>query len=365
MRILHFINNIDLSWYNMLADTARAQQQRGHDVIIVVPPGGSNYKRLVKDGLPAKPLAVRSSKFDYLAAWQLSRMIRREKVDVLHAHLTSSALLGSAAARWAGIPCVASVLKLTKKRRYMRCDFLLPFSGAVRDDLLSQGVPEDRMRLVYTGMDFNRFFSGCHAGDNAREEFGFEPSHRVIGSIARLVPMKGHTYLVAAVPHVMKKYPEARFLLVGDGPLRAELVAQAAALGVERFITFPGTRLDLQRILATVDLVAMASVDKEGLPMILVESALMRKPIVMTDVAGIREMITDGKTGYLVPPKNPEALAAAICEALEKPDEAKRRAAAAEERVRLAFDVRETTRIMDEVYKSLLRKTRADEHRND
>lgn len=356
MRILHFINNINLSWYHMFLDTVHAQERRGHTVKVVVPPAGVNYRRLRGDGVDVTPLPVVSSKLDYAAAWRLSRLLRAQRIDILHAHLTSSAQLGSAAARWAGIPCVASVLKITRKKRYMKCDMLLPCSDAVRDDLLRQGAPAEFMRRVYTGIDLDRALNGNNPADSARDEFGYAPELRVIGSVARLVPMKGHTHLLDAAPLVIEKHPEARFLIVGDGELRAELEAKAQRIGVAHAVTFAGTRLDLARILNATDVAALASVDKEGLPVILVESCLFKKPAVMSDVAGIREIIRDGETGRLAPPRDHHALAAALCDTLDNPERAAEMAEAAEKFVRHEFDINNTVMQIQEVYEKLVRK---------
>ena len=354
MRILHFVNNINLSWYNMFLDTLRAQESRGHYVRAVFPPGGVNYRRLLDDGVNVTPLPVRSSKLDYFAAFKLSRMLRADRIDVLHTHLTSSAQLGSAAARWAGIPCVASVLKITKKNRYMNRSMLLPCSGYVYDDLCAQGVPESFMRRVYTGIDLDRVLRGHDPADSARAEFGWDASHTVIGSVARLVPMKGHTHLLDAAPLVLEKHPQARFLIVGDGELRPALEDQARRLGVAGKTVFAGTRLDLHRILNAMDVSVLASVDKEGLPIILVESCLFEKPAVMSDVAGIREIIRDGKTGRLVPPREHQALAAALCATLDDPDHAATMARAARDLAAHEFDVNNTVLQIQEVYEQLL-----------
>ncbi len=359
MKILHFINNINLSWYTMFTDTIKAQQRRGHEVWTVFPPAGINYRRMVDDGFRVIPLPVRSSKFDYFAAWRLSRILRDKKIDILHTHLTSSALLGSAAARWAGVPCVASVLKMTKKRRYMRCDKLLPCSNAVMDDLLEQGVPREFMRRIYTGIDIRSFNDGFKPGCNAREEFGFGPEHSVLGTIARLVPMKGHEVLLDAMPKIKAKHPESRLLIVGDGELRPALEKQAKHLGVDDVTVFAGTRYDLQNILAAVNVVVMSSVGKEGLPVILVQACLAACPTVMTDVAGIREIIHNGETGLLTPPGDPDSLANAVDYILSDPQKATRMARAAREFVAREFDVNYTAGQMDEEYIQLLTGRRA------
>ncbi|MFA6448168.1 MAG: glycosyltransferase [bacterium] len=356
MRILHFINNIDLSWYTMLLDTLHAQERQGHEVLIVVPPGGVNYQRLKQDGANVMPLEVRSSKFDYYAAWRLSQILKEKNIDILHAHLTSSAQLGSAAARMAGTPCVASVLKITKKHRYMKCDRIMPCSEAVMDNLRRQSVPEKFMRRVYTGIDFNRYKEGLESKENAREEFGFAADAEVIGVIARLVHMKGHSVLLSAFPAVAARRPAARLLIVGDGELRQPLEQQAAELGIANKIVFAGTRRDLPRMLNTLDVSVLSSVEKEGLPVILVEAALFGRPAVMTDVAGIREIVRDRETGLLVPPNDPKALGEALIEALEKPGEAADRAAMAREFVIREFDVNNTSRQIEEVYLDVISK---------
>jgi len=353
MKILHFINNINLSWYTMLTDTLTAQQEAGHEVVAVVPPWGVNHKRLVRDGYPAVALPVRSSKLDYLAAWKLSKLLREEKADVLHTHLTSSALLGSAAARWAGVPCVASVLKMTNKRHYMRCDRLLPCSDAVMENLAEQGVPESMMKRIYTGINIDRFMEGFEGTAEARKEFGYNSNDIVLGIVARLVPMKGHEILLDAMPEVFESHPEARLLVVGDGELRPGLEEQAAKLGIRDKVIFAGTRYDLQNILESIDYSVMSSVGKEGLPVALVQTVLAGKPAIMTDVAGIREIVEDGRTGYLAPPGDAGALSAAICRALEDPEEAKRRAQTARDFVSREFDVHHTAGLIEKVYSEL------------
>jgi glycosyltransferase involved in cell wall biosynthesis len=354
MRILHFINNIDLSWYTMLLDMLRAQERHGHEVFVVVPPSGVNYTRLKKDGANVMPLEVRSSKFDYYASWRLSQILKEKKIDVLHTHLTSCAQLGSAAARMAGVPCVASVLKITKKNRYMKCDKLMPCSEAVMDCLREQHVPESFMRRVYTGIDFDRYKEGLENKGNAREEFGFGPEHEVAGVIARLVPMKGHSVLIGAFPAVAERRPNARLLIVGDGELKAPLEKQAVDLGIADRVVFAGTRLDLPRMLNTIDVSVLSSVAKEGLPVILVESVLFGRPVVMSDVAGIREVVRHGYSGLLVPANNPKALSDALIDTLEKPAEAVARARAAKDFVIREFDVNSTTRQIEEVYRETI-----------
>jgi len=343
----------------MFLDLVHAQEKRGDDVCVVVPPGGVNYKRLASDGVNVIPLNVRSSKFDYHASLKLSGILKKQKINVLNTHLTSAAQLGSAAAHWADVPCVASVLKMTKKNRYMKCDMLTPCSEAVKDDLEKQGVPESMMKRIYTGIDLGRYLKHEDKDKNCRDEFGFSREDKVFGVVARLVPMKGHSYLVQAFSEVASKHPEARLLIVGDGELKQSLENMVAELGVTGKVVFAGTRYDLVKMLNTMDISVLSSVEKEGLPMILVESVLMKKPVVMSDVAGIREVIKDGETGFLIKPGDVGGLAAAMNDVIEKPDEAASRAETAFGFVIREFDVDNTVTQLSEVYEKVLERKSA------
>jgi glycosyltransferase involved in cell wall biosynthesis len=182
-----------------------------------------------------------------------------------------------------------------------------------------------RTHVVPLGIELDRFASGRRVLDG-----------RIVGNVARLAEQKGHRDLIAAVPHVLDRHPDVRFVVAGDGELRAELEALAAPLG-DRF-AFLGERRDVPDLLASFEVFAFPS-HFEGLCLAVIEAQAAGVPVVATPVGGIRETVVEGETGYLVPVRDPQALAERISWCLEHPGEAKAVAAVARERVTARFAV--------------------------
>jgi glycosyltransferase involved in cell wall biosynthesis len=134
--------------------------------------------------------------------------------------------------------------------------------------------------------------------------------HPVIGAVARLVPVKGLQYLIDAAPEILRRCPDARFLLVGDGEMRPALEAQADALSLSDRILFTGFREDIPALIAGMDVFVLPSIN-EGMGRVLVMAMALGKPIVATRVGGVAELLGDGEAGLLVPPRDPAALAEA------------------------------------------------------
>ncbi|MBW1613078.1 MAG: glycosyltransferase [Deltaproteobacteria bacterium] len=165
---------------------------------------------------------------------------------------------------------------------------------------------------------------------------------------------KGFEYLVETLPDVLREYPDARFLIVGEGPLRDKLKVKSEELSVEDKVVFTGFRSDIKEILSAVDLLVVPSL-LEGFPMVTLEAMAMAKPIVATNIDGITEQITDGVTGILVPPKDPSALAKAIIRALTNKELARSMGLSAREKVELEFSVEKMVAETERVYLSLLK----------
>jgi len=152
-----------------------------------------------------------------------------------------------------------------------------------------------------------------------RAELGLSAGSTVVGSVGRLAEQKGYRYLLEAIPTVLASRPDIRFVLIGDGELRASLAEMAAQLAVTDHILFAGLRLNAERYYPAMDLFVLPSI-WEGLPTVVLESMARGVPVVATDIAGTRELVQDGATGWLVPPADPHRLALAILDALAHPD---------------------------------------------
>jgi glycosyltransferase involved in cell wall biosynthesis len=174
-----------------------------------------------------------------------------------------------------------------------------------------------------------------------RAELGLAPSDFVVGVIGNIIPRKGQIYLVRALPQVVARYPQVRVLLVGvvHPPRYGEQVRrEAQRLGVAGHVLWLGERKDVPRLLQALDVYALPTLS-DMLPMALLEAMWAELPILATTAGGIPEAITDGVHGWLVPPKDPDALARALLEIIESPDERDRRAQNAHQRVCDSFTV--------------------------
>ncbi len=152
-----------------------------------------------------------------------------------------------------------------------------------------------------------------------RTALGASEDALLIGSVGRLAEQKGYRYLLEAAPAVLQRFPAARFLIVGEGPLRAELEAQAQALGISTQVIFAGGRGDIEELLPCLDLFVSPSL-WEGLPAVILESMAAKVPVLATAIPGTQEIIAHGRNGWLVPPANPVALSQAILDLLADED---------------------------------------------
>ncbi len=265
---------------------------------------------------------------DCRALFELRRVLRRMPPDIVHTHSSKAGFLGRLAARAAGVPHilhtphghifegyfspVTTRIFLALERVAARfTDRIITLSDEEARDHLRHGIGRpEQFVTIPSGVDLD----GVRAATPLRLISGGP----VIGVVARLTSIKGLNYLIDAAPPVLRRCPEARFLLVGDGEMRPALEAQARALGLGDRLTFAGFRADVPSVMAGMDLVALPSLN-EGMGRVLVMAMALGKPIVATRVGGVAELLGDGEAGLLVPARDPLALAEAIGTLLEDP----------------------------------------------
>jgi glycosyltransferase involved in cell wall biosynthesis len=350
---------------NQLLLAARGLRARGHKVALVVHPDGELRARLGADG-EAIALAPRSE-VDLPAAWRLSRILRDLAPDVVHAH-DSHAVAMAALALSFGAPVPRPPLVFARrvdfrlrgnsfsKWKYRQVDAFVAASTAIRSMLVEDGAPADRVFTVHDGIDIDRVDRAEPL--NVREEFWFPPHSAVIGNIAALVPHKGQKYLIDAAATVVQQAPEARFLVLGEGELRGALEQQVHRLHLGQHVILAGFRPEVLGVLKGLDLFVMSSVT-EGLGSALLDAMAAERPIVATRAGGIPEVVVDGESGVLVPPRDAPALSDAILALLR--DDARRARLAAAGRARVC-DFFSADRMIDEtlaVYARLAGRTPA------
>lgn len=211
-------------------------------------------------------------------------------------------------------------------------------------------IPEEKIAVIHNGLDLDRF-NKVNNRVNNKIPFYLKPSSPVVGSVARLHRQKGLIYLLQAVPHIAKVFPEVKILIIGAGPLRAKLTKQAAKLGVAKSVYFLGERRDAAQLLSIFDVFVLPSL-WEGFPYVLLEAAAMAKPVVATRVSGSTEIIKDQKTGILVPPRGPHKLAQGVIKLLQEREYAQNLGQALKKDVYLRFSL---SKMVDDVQKLYLR----------
>jgi glycosyltransferase involved in cell wall biosynthesis len=206
----------------------------------------------------------------------------------------------------------------------------------VRDDLVKQGIPRDRITVLWNALDAEEF-QPARDPLAVRSEFGADATTPVIGTFGHLSVKKGHRELFVAMPQVLRAFPTAQFWVVGQGPLRDELEATARAGGFLSSVRLAGYRRDAADVMNALDVFCLPS-HREPCALVYVEAALLKKPIVACRAGGAPESIADGETGLLVPPQNGRGVAEAILTLLENRDTAHRMGQAGHDRARELFN---------------------------
>src|SRR3989442_14416288 len=308
---------------------------------------------------------------DALATFALWRLLRRERPAIVHTHTSKAGVVGRLAAWLARVPVVIhtphghifygyygpflSTLVCFAERLLARLTdriVTLTDRGAQEHVQYKIASPQ-KFVTIHGGNSLSQFRSLRGNATVKRKEFGLPPEGPIIGTVGRLVPLQSHTWLLRAVPRVLAEFPQASVVLIGDGPLLGELKELADELGITPHVVFLGTRHDIPECLAVLDLLVLPSLN-EGMGRALVEAMAVGCPVVATRVGGIPDVVADGTTGLLVPPRDDRALAEAILTLLR--DRSRRAAyvAAAGRDVHGRFDidtlVHNIERLYDEVW---------------
>lgn len=290
---------------------------------------------------------------------RLARYLRRSRTDLIHAHLPISGVVARLAARLAGIPVLYTEHNLQERyhpltRRLNLWTWrlqarVLTVSHSVRDSVIRHAGERIPLEVLWNGIPVDRYRPEETDRDGMRRRLGNPETAVVIGTTAVFRPQKRLEDWLQAAALVRSHHPEARFLLVGDGPLRSELEQLADELGLGDALSWAGLQEDVRPWLAAMD-VYLQSSDYEGLPVALLEAMAFELPVVATAVGGVPEVVVDGETGRLVPPRQPAALAEATRTLLM--DGAIRRRMGREGRRRVCehFDVVRMQRRLEAVY---------------
>ncbi|NIA07178.1 MAG: glycosyltransferase [Actinobacteria bacterium] len=330
MRIVHIITRLIVggAQENTIL-TCRGLRRRGHTVVLLTGPQtgpeGDMFSQAA--GYGVKVEVIRSLRravhpvHDLFALLEIVAALRRLKPDVVHTHSSKAGILGRLAARLAGVPVVVHTVHGLPFFRYqnglVNGVYILAERAAaqwadgivtVADDMIEQAcrakiAPRGKFTTVYSGLEAEAFFRDPVRGYQARERLGIPREAFVLGKVARLAPLKGHKFLLSALDQLMSRHGNLWCLLVGDGVLRTDIEQRLAKSSWGDRVRLTGLidPCEVPQMLWTMDMLVHTSLH-EGLPRAVVQGLLAGVPVVAFDLDGAREVIEQGRTGYLIRP---------------------------------------------------------------
>jgi glycosyltransferase involved in cell wall biosynthesis len=377
MRILQVINRLDFGGaQSLLAQWATCLQCTEHHIdVCVLYSKGQFAQQLEDQGIkvynltlaPASESYHPPNKYDLRMVSRLARVVREGNYDIVHAHLFPTSLFVALTSFLIPEPCyIVSEHNVFNRRRrfqffkvldafiYQRYAQIVAVSSSVRKALL-EWLPrlDNKVQVIVNAVDPGCFQADDVQLDQLRQELGINKDNKIIFYAGRLVPAKGIDILLEAFSNLARKDSSVKILLAGDGPLKDILQKQTASLDLEKNVQFLGLRTDISQLLNIADIIVLPS-RWEGLPMILLEAMAARKPILATRVGGIPEIIEHGKSGWLVPPENQQALAEAIALLLSSKELCQQLSDGALEKVSAQYSIKPIIQQLLESYEKVL-----------
>ncbi|MCL5290231.1 MAG: glycosyltransferase family 4 protein [Bacillota bacterium] len=371
IKVLHVVRPAAGGMKNHLINLIQYTDQTRFDVAVACPPNTALWDELAALGVRTIPISLVgeiSPTRDYAAVHSLVKYLHQSGTTILHAHSSKGALVGRLAAMLARTPVVIFTAHNSifyeewpgwKKKLFATVekflarftDKIITVSDALKQELMEwEGLPAKQLTTIYNGIEADKF--NIKADTKAiRRSLKIPDLGPVVGTIARLAPQKGISHFLKAAS-LLKEY-QVNFLVVGDGPLMETLKQEASELGLQNRVLFAGRREDIAEILSILDIFVLPSVT-EGLPLTVLEAMAAGKPVVATRVGGVPEAIVEGKTGLVVAPKDPEALAVALAGLMGERDRLLRMGANGQKHVVEKFTVKMMVDKTMDLYQQLL-----------
>jgi len=367
MRVLHLISSGGMyGAENVIAALARDLQDMGHFVKVGVFSNGHRPENEVINQFRERGLEVVSipcrGRVDFSTVRAICKISGDMGAQIVHCHGYKADIYGYLACRRLGIRTIATCHLWTGATAavrvydfldalFLRCfDRVVAVSAAIAEEARRRGIPEAKVTTIDNGVDLSRL---ALAAPTLRHEIG-QDDRILVGAIGRLVTQKGFDYFLRAAAEIVKQFPSALFVVVGDGPERASLEQLATELGVDKNVVFTGSRKDMPGVYASLDIFVLSSRD-EGMPIVLLEAMASGRPVVATDVGAVSKLVLPGNTtGLLVRPNDTRELTDAIMSLLRAPDLRERLGKHGQDLVQTRFSSRTMTNEYARVYKMLL-----------
>jgi len=361
-----YVVSVDMTIKFILFNTLKFLKNQGYDVYVVCS-SGKWLKNIKKQGIKVKTIRFKrkiSPISDLITLFRLYFYFKKEKFDIIHTHTPKPSLIGQLAAKMAGIPVIVNTIHGFYFQKtdnwFKRKFFILTEKIAAKCSNLIFFVNREDMETVIKericSPDLTKYFGGGIDSFKfnperfsrqwiyqKKRELNLDPSFKIIGIVGRLVKEKGYLDLFQALRKVLERFPKTLLLIVGFlEPEKKDALDPNVIVknyGIEKNVIFLGEQTKVVELYALMDIFVLPS-HREGLGLAILEASAMEKPVIVTNIRGCREVIDNGKTGILVPVKNPEKLSEAIICLLENPEKAKEMGIRGREKVLREFDER-------------------------
>jgi glycosyltransferase involved in cell wall biosynthesis len=335
--------------------------EKGHRNVVLADPRGRLFETTDHLNIEIRRFTIRNE-LDLKAAWRLRRLIQNEDYDIVHFHTKRAHALSLWLSRIHRRPKYVVTRRMdypiakgwyTDQLYNRSVDGVIAISQPIVELLADAGIDRNKIRLIHSGVDLKRF----ELANRARDPNSDVP---VIGMTAVMEERKGHRYLLEAAALLKKQGRRIRYLLAGEGSLKAELERSVGSLGLNEEVSFAGFVSDVPTFLRAIDIFVMPSLF-EGLGVAALEAMAAGKPVVASKVGGLAETVNDSITGFLIPPRDPGALAAALKKLIANKSMAQEMGVQARRRIEEHFTLEKTAARNEAYYYELVGGVRSEQ----
>lgn len=366
MHVFHLIKSLGLGGAeNLLLAAARHPSRYGvrYSFGYFLPWKDALVQPLRDAGAEVTCFQARSAAGVLARSASLARHLRRQRVDLVHAHLPIAGVAARLAGKLAGVPVVYTEHNLMQRYHPLTRaanlatwrwqSEVVAVSAEVADSIAEHTVARVPVQVVANGVPVDLLRPDPRGAAEVRRALGIPADAPVVGQVAVFRRQKRLDLWIEAAREIHRHMPRSHFLLVGDGPLRAKVEAAVAASGMGAAVHLPGLQPDVMPFLSAMDLLLVSS-DFEGLPLVVLEAMALERPVVATAVGGIPEAVADGETGLLVTPGAAAVLARAAAGLLAQPERRQAMGRAARQRVESTFSTRRMQDELEKLYDRVL-----------
>lgn len=307
---------------------------------------------------------------------KLIEIIRGDDIDILHTHLANGNLYGRLAALTKKKCRVVTTVHLWGKdslvdifrSSFLRTlidkqdiwmsrfsDKIIALSEGIKKDLIKEGIRKDKITVIPNGIDLDSYNANSYDSQKIRNQLGLSFHETIIGTVGRLAPVKNIPLLLRSAKDIISQGTPAKFLIIGDGPLRNSLEQLVSDLGISRDVMFTGWQWDIKPIISILDIFVLCS-SYETLPYALLEAMAMARPVIATSVGGNLDIVENNRSGILVPPADREALTKAILYLISRRDMANWMGKEGRQVIEKKYDIETTISKTTKMYQSLTLK---------